>query len=392
MTELSEQSRKRAENRHAILRSLQLVGPQQRAALSRTLGIRKTSVTNITAEAIRHGLVAEDDPKSLRTTLSLCTKKACVAVARLGTSEVESARVLFDGTVEGAKAFAFPPGADTGLILDAAERALRHQLKAGGRKVLGVGFADIGVVDPEAGITRFASNLDQWRDVPVRAELEKRLGIGVYVDSDVRSQLWASAWFDRHLRDASTMLYIGLMEGVAGALMLDGRMVWGRSFTAGEFGHVRAGSEGRACGCGKLDCLETYCSLPAITREIRKLRPRFDRTDESGAAIARLSDEDEGIRKLLRGLAIKIAGVVAPILVALDPDALVFGSPASSFAGLMGKLVHAELQRELAGLGAGQTRLILTGADHRSTLRGIGGLVIERCFRFGTPALATITS
>ena len=360
MPKLSDQGRKRAANRYAILRSVHLHGARQRVVLSRELLIRKSSVTSITAEAVAQGVIVEDDPRSLRTTLSLNTKQNCVAVARVGIHEIESARVTLDGDVEAMRTIAFEPGASAKDILTLIELALRTHLRPGGKRVLGVGVADLGVVDPTRGVTRFAANLPQWRDVPVREELQNRLGIGVHVDSDVRSQLFGAAWFGRHLSNSATLFYVGLLEGVAGALIMNGRAVLGRNFTAGEFGHIRAGDEGRPCGCGKKDCLETYASLPALHAAARAIRPGFAESDDTGEQLAELAESDEKIAVLLRDVAGRIARVVAPILATLDPDALVFGAPGERFTHWMGQAVHERLVRDLAGLGRGRDRV---GAD-----------------------------
>lgn len=386
MKTISDQSRKRAANRYAILRTLHFEGRQQRAVLSRALGIRKSSVTSITAELVSQGLIVEDDPHSLRTPLSLNAKRPCVVVGRLGLNEIETARVMLNGDVEGRKRYPFQPDASAEAILDLIGEALAQPVRAAGKRVLGVGFADLGIVDPITGVTRLTSSLPRWRDVPVRTELERRLEIGVRVDNDVRSQLWSAAWFDRHLSDSRTMLYVGVLEGVAGALIMNGRMVLGTNFCAGEIGHIRVGNEGRPCGCGKTDCLETYCSLGAITKAVQAIRPGF-KADEDGTTIALLARNDPAVMTLLSAIVGRIASVVAPILAALDPDALVFGSPSATFAELLGTMLHRHLQGDLAGLEAAGVRLILAGADHRSTLAGIGGLVIDHCFQHGTPVL-----
>lgn len=386
MKTLSDQSQKRAANRYAILRTLHFEGRQQRAALSRMLRIRKSSVTSITAELVAQGLIVEDDPHSLRTTLSLNAKRACVVVGRLGVDEIETARVMLNGDVESAKRWHFQTGAAADEILDLLGNSMAQLVRAPGKRVLGAGFADLGIVDPVTGVTRLTTSLPRWHDVPVRSEMERRLEVGVHVDNDVRSQLWSAAWFERHLNECRTMLYVGVLEGVAGALIMNGRMVLGRNFCAGEIGHIRVGNEGRPCGCGKTDCLETYCSLGAITKVVQSIRPRFE-PDADGTALAVLARNDPVVMDLLSAVVARIASVVAPILAALDPDALVFGSPSSAFAELVGSMLHQHLQRDLAGLEAAGVRLIITGADHHSTLRGIGGLVIDHCFQRGTPVL-----
>ncbi|HEY1685618.1 MAG TPA: ROK family transcriptional regulator [Tepidisphaeraceae bacterium] len=377
-----DQLRKRAANRYAILRALHFEGALQRAELSRRLGIRKTSVTNITAELIEMGWVNEDAPDSFRSPLSLNEKGPYALVARLGIGQIETARVRLDGQVESIQRVSFAPNALSEHILQLIEKSLSAQIGRGRKHILGIGFADMGIVDPRAGVTRVAVNLQHWQNIPVRQRLEKTLGLGVRVDNDVRSQLWASAWFDRQLRECKNMLYVGLLdEGLGGALIMNGQIVVGRTFGAGEFGHVRAGREGRVCSCGKLDCLETYCSISAIEQEIAQNVP--GRKIQGAEAIAKTALDDAKILKILDSVVARLAEVVSHSLATLDPDALVLGTPSPMLSSIFAELLHKHLQLEMGSLATRDVRLILTGADNRATLAGIGGMVIDQCFRDG---------
>src|SRR5260370_3423695 len=51
-------------------------------------------------------------------------------------------------------------------------------------QVAAVGIGAPGSVDFEAGTVIFAPNLDGWKDVPLKKELEKHLGVPVFVEND----------------------------------------------------------------------------------------------------------------------------------------------------------------------------------------------------------------
>ena len=50
--------------------------------------------------------------------------------------------------------------------------------------------------------------------------------------------------------------------------MVGGRLVHGAASDAGEIGHVVIDESGTPCGCGKVGCLETWTSVPALTARI----------------------------------------------------------------------------------------------------------------------------
>jgi glucokinase len=55
---------------------------------------------------------------------------------------------------------------------------------------------------------------------------------------------------------------------IGGALVLDGRLVHGRSGNAGHLGHLIAVSEGHECSCGSRGCLEAEVSGWALERDL----------------------------------------------------------------------------------------------------------------------------
>ena len=47
-----------------------------------------------------------------------------------------------------------------------------------------MGIGAPGAVDFESGTVIFAPNLEGWKDVPLKKELEKKLGVPVFVEND----------------------------------------------------------------------------------------------------------------------------------------------------------------------------------------------------------------
>ncbi len=166
----------------------------------------------------------------------------------------------------GDEATAFEMRAATGramgpdAALDAIERVVAEARARGAIEAVGVGFP--GLVDHARGVARSSVMLDGWRDVPLAALLEERLGIPCAVDNDVN----AAALHELELRRAPDMLFVAVGTGIGGALVLDGRLHRGRGF-AGEIGHVVIERGGRPCDCGRRGCVNRYASGTAIEAE-----------------------------------------------------------------------------------------------------------------------------
>ncbi len=72
-------------------------------------------------------------------------------------------------------------------------------------------------------------------------------------------------------RGMKNFIMITLGTGVGSGIVINGEVVYGHDGFAGELGHtcvVR--NNGRACGCGKTGCLETYASATGVARTARE--------------------------------------------------------------------------------------------------------------------------
>ena len=163
-----------------------------------------------------------------------------------------------------------------GEMCDAIRR-LSDQYRSGGRFV-GAGIGVPGIIDLETGMMRKSANLPGWSDYPVRDEIERRLGARVFLDNDANVAALGEKWLGA-ARDADNMAMITLGTGIGGAIILNGKIFYGMSGMAGEFGHVTIEPNGVPCGCGNHGCAERYASATAVMRMARE-------AIESGAAPA----------------------------------------------------------------------------------------------------------
>jgi glucokinase len=69
-------------------------------------------------------------------------------------------------------------------IQDAAD-----ECDLGLKSIRGIGLGAPGAVNPETGRVIFAPNL-AWEDVPLKAELEKELGVPVFLENDANVCFW----------------------------------------------------------------------------------------------------------------------------------------------------------------------------------------------------------
>lgn len=135
-------------------------------------------------------------------------------------------------------------------------------------RVRGVGIGAPGAVDTEAGRVIFAPNLPEWKDIPLKKELEKLLGVPVFLGNDCN--VCTLGVFEKEFKSKPKHL-IGIFigTGIGGGLILNGELFCGHNLTAGEIGHMVIEINGPKCGCGNRGCYEALASRTAIFRRIQ---------------------------------------------------------------------------------------------------------------------------
>jgi glucokinase len=142
--------------------------------------------------------------------------------------------------------------------------------------VSGIGVGVPGMVDMATGVTGDLPNLPgRWTGVPVAATIAEATGLPVGAINDAK----AFAFAEHRLgaaRGASNALCVTVGTGIGGAVIADGRLIFGLGGAAGEVGHLIVQPEGPRCTCGNLGCAETLASGPAIAAEgVRRVMQGF---------------------------------------------------------------------------------------------------------------------
>lgn len=162
-------------------------------------------------------------------------------------------------------------GRGVGAVIERTARCVREALDECDlslSQVRGVGVGAPGAVDTATGKVIFAPNLPDWKDVPLKKELEKLLDVPVFLGND--GNVCALGVFEQEFK-AKPKHLIGIFigTGIGGGLILNGELFCGHNLTAGEIGHMVIEVNGPKCGCGNRGCYEALASRTAIFRKIQ---------------------------------------------------------------------------------------------------------------------------
>ncbi len=236
------------------------------------------------------------------------------------------------------------PAKDSEKIADAVVDLINEL--ASGQQVSAVGVAAAGFIDAERANIVYAPNLS-WRNEPLKAKLEARVNLPVFIDNDANAAGWAEFRFGAG-RGVKHMVMLTVGTGVGGAVVVDGHLLRGGFGIAAELGHINLVPNGEPCGCGQLGCLESYGSGTALLNAAKRLagsgEPTGARLAELQAAAGELTGQevyqaiqegDAGTLALLADLGAALGRAVASLTAVLDPELVVIGGGVSATGDLL---------------------------------------------------------
>ncbi|CCH19060.1 ROK family transcriptional regulator [Micromonospora lupini] len=345
----------RLRNRSALLTKLFLDAPLTRQDLVRSTGLSQPAVSNVVADLIDEGVVAEagaaeSDGGRPSMLLRVAPRYAFVIGVDVGETRVRVE--LFDFAMSLLASIEYPldpartePAVVAGHVLAGIE-AVTGQARVATADVLGVGIGVSGVVEQGVEAVVHAQALG-WDRVP----LERLIGAGtdlpLHIDNGAKTLGQAEMWFGAG-RGARHAVFALVGSGVGAAVVTNGVTYRGASSSAGEWGHTTLVYGGRACRCGARGCLEAYVGAEAIIDRYREARrgrqvPGVDEESQLSALVA-AADSSATARRVLDDTAGYLGAGVANLINLFNPERVVLGGWA---AMVLGDLLPAV--REAAG-------------------------------------------
>jgi glucokinase len=153
------------------------------------------------------------------------------------------------------------------FVIDEMCRAIQALVRkfSSTHRFAGTGVGIPGIIELETGTLHSAANLPDWKDYPVKAEIQERLGAPVVLENDANCAALGEKWMGAG-RNTNGLCMITLGTGVGGAFIIHGKIWHGMLGMAGEIGHISVVSHGPICGCGGRGCLEQFASATAVRR------------------------------------------------------------------------------------------------------------------------------
>lgn len=260
-------------NQRLVLKTIYDQGQISRAEVARLTKLTRVTVSEIVADQLNSGLVAEvgrSPSAGGKAPILLSVVADAYHLIGLDLANDELRGAVLDLRGEICHEASLPLQDQEGeAALNLVFTLLDALIAKVERPLLGIGIGTPGLLDTTRGIVRRAVNLG-WENLPLGDLLEKRYNLPVYVANDSQVTALAEHIFGAG-KSATSLAAIRVGRGIGAGIILNRQLFQGDGFGAGEIGHISIFSTGEPCRCGNVGCIETVGSTQAMTHRAQAL-------------------------------------------------------------------------------------------------------------------------
>jgi predicted NBD/HSP70 family sugar kinase len=376
-------------NSRLVLRAIYDAGEISRAALARLTQLTRTTVSDVVADLIEQGLVQEvgQGPASVGRTptlLSVEDDARSIVAVDITHSKIQGALVNLRGAIQRQAQLPLS-GQDGRMALELLFPLLDSLLKAASSPVLGIGISSPGLIDTTSGTVRRAVNLD-WHNLPLRAMVQERHNLPVYIANDGHMLALAEYMFGQQ-QSVSPLVMIKVGRGIGAGIMLNGQLLASESFGAGEIGHVVIERNGPRCNCGNFGCLEAIANVAAIVERaqalaqhtpgslLRQLAPAAEAITIDMIAQA-CQAGDQSARELIADVGGYLGIAVANLIAALGARRVVVTGRIAPFGQVLRDAIEAQVRQLILPDLAAMTEIEVVAQGPDTVLLGAAALLL----------------
>jgi len=383
-------------NKNLVFRTIFQFEPISRVEIARRTRLTRTTVSQMVAELMEEGLVAERGVVSVgvgkpRTMLGIVEEARSFIGLDLSNEVYRGALFNLRGRVRHLQEWPLRDPQGEGALAHVFE-LVDALLAAAPSPVLGIGVGTPGLVDIERGIVHQAVNRG-WVDLPLKDLLSQRYGLPVYVANDSHMTALAEYRFGAGV-GARHLVVIKIGEGIGSGVVLDGRLLDGDSHAAGEIGHLVVEPEGEPCTCGHRGCLETVASVRALVRHARQ-RAQMDphsllamlQRERGVLGLAEIREAleqgDPAARELVERAGRYLGMAIAAMVSVLDVERVVLGGEGAALGLPLLESAAVEARRRILPRVAERLQIQLSQLGKEAVILGASAMIMAQVLHLG---------
>lgn len=333
----------RKNNARMVLDMIRASDGISRKELAQQIGLTTATITNIVSHLIEAGYIREGGAVESNTSgrrqiqLSINPGACNVIGIELSASKIICILADFATNILCRRQVPIPEGLGRDAVIDKMVGLIDGVIVTAGvcsESVRGVGLSTPGPYNLDAGIMLNPPNLKGWENTPIRDIIEKKTGFPVIFEHHMA----AAGFCEVRLGDAKTskcMFLCAVLEiGVAGSLLIDGKIFHGFRNGSGEIGHMIIDQNGPLCHCGNYGCLEPVAESRALVNAVKMqlkadaaLREKYGIGDADAIDLAYIIRHAERGEEIFHAELVKSARYIAialsNIINIISPDTIV---------------------------------------------------------------------
>jgi predicted NBD/HSP70 family sugar kinase len=340
-------------NQTVLLHLIRERQPISRVDIGRITGLRPGTISSIVNRLIRKGVIFEgaEGPSSggrKPTYLNINAENAYVLAIDIGVRDTAYAVSDFNGRIlkQNALITEGEPTEFLNRLADEVQRLIKAEY--GRAKFAGVGVSVPGLIRRDTGEVAVSPNLG-WTNLPVKAFLESKLKLPVYVENDANAAAFSELWYGPLDEiKVKTLLYILVVDGLGCGLIINGELHVGSKVGMGGFGHMCIEPNGELCSCGRKGCWETLASESATIARYHRLMSNKNGsiTTSIKDIIAQANRGDEKAMAALTATAEYLGEGIASLAHGLSPEIIVVGGEISAAWNILGPVINERIKSQ----------------------------------------------
>ena len=373
-------------NRLRVIETIYRYPATSRAEITRHTGLARQTVSTVTDELLRAGIVEEhaapEDARPRNTgrppiLLSLVPGAAFAVGLDFGHEHIRVAVCDLSGQpiVDDFS----PAEVDHAPTesLDLAHELVRNALSSAGierEHLLGVGMGLAAPINRATGELEADGILPGWHGIRPAAEMEARLGVPVQLENDANAGALGEKLFGAG-RGVDDLVYVRLSAGIGAGLILSGRPYHGSLGVAGEIGHILSDRQGSICRCGNRGCLETIASPVAVAA---LLEQSTGRPVSIPALLELVAADHRGAQRAVADAGEAVGTVLAALVNIVNPQLLLVGGELAGAGETLLDPIRTAIARHCVAPAGDSVRVAAGTLGPRAEVLGAAALILAQ--------------
>ena len=250
------------------------------------------------------------------------------------------------------------------------------------KEIVGIGIGFPGLVDSiEMKVLSTNKKYDDAIEFDFLKWGKKTFKTQVFLENDARIALLGEWQFGAG-KGIDNIVMITLGTGVGSATLINGKLLIGKHFQAGNLGgHFTIRVKGALCTCGNLGCVEAEASTWKL-EELLKSDSRYSKSLIEGAildfeSLFKFADRGGDLSKSVRDHCLEVwAAAIINQIHAYDPELVIIGGGIMKSADVIIPFVRGRVNK-YAWTPWGKVKVIQSKIPNRSALLGAYYLVMK---------------